>query len=212
MYDEETGLYYLRSRYYNPVWSRFVNCDAQCGALGEPFTHNVFAYCVNSPVGLIDQDGCVWVQGAYAPYYGFYHALVQQWLVAHNPGLEMEVMTSTGRIDLYNRQTHQMYEVKPDNTATIAQGREQLRRYARGTLPVSPHPTKLVLPADGAITHEYPNTVVYVKIRQQGRMIIKKINACGPNNSFVTLFLPFRCPSLDLNTPFSKYSCTLLNR
>ena len=27
VYDEETGLYYLRSRYYNPVWKRFVNAD-----------------------------------------------------------------------------------------------------------------------------------------------------------------------------------------
>ena len=28
VYDEETGLYYLRSRYYNPEWDRFVNADA----------------------------------------------------------------------------------------------------------------------------------------------------------------------------------------
>jgi len=27
VYDEETGLYYLRSRYYNPVWCRFINAD-----------------------------------------------------------------------------------------------------------------------------------------------------------------------------------------
>ena len=25
VYDEETGLYYLRSRYYNRTWDRFVN-------------------------------------------------------------------------------------------------------------------------------------------------------------------------------------------
>ena len=28
VYDVETGLYYLRSRYYNPNWQRFVNEDA----------------------------------------------------------------------------------------------------------------------------------------------------------------------------------------
>ena len=27
VYDEETGLYYLRSRYYNPVAGRFANAD-----------------------------------------------------------------------------------------------------------------------------------------------------------------------------------------
>ncbi len=26
-YDEETGLYYLNSRYYNPEWGRFINAD-----------------------------------------------------------------------------------------------------------------------------------------------------------------------------------------
>jgi len=28
LWDEETGLYYLRSRYYDPVWGRFLNADA----------------------------------------------------------------------------------------------------------------------------------------------------------------------------------------
>ena len=27
VYDEETGLYYLRSRYYHPTWDRFINAD-----------------------------------------------------------------------------------------------------------------------------------------------------------------------------------------
>ena len=27
VYDEETGRYYLRSRYYNPVWRRFISSD-----------------------------------------------------------------------------------------------------------------------------------------------------------------------------------------
>ena len=27
VYDVETGLYYLRSRYYNPLWGRFINTD-----------------------------------------------------------------------------------------------------------------------------------------------------------------------------------------
>ena len=28
VYDTETGLYYLGSRYYNPTWGRFVNADS----------------------------------------------------------------------------------------------------------------------------------------------------------------------------------------
>ena len=35
VYDEETGLYYLRSRYYNPVWGRFVNGYSVLGNPGN---------------------------------------------------------------------------------------------------------------------------------------------------------------------------------
>ena len=57
VYDEETGLYYLRSRYYNPIIGRFVNADAHIGDQGITFSHNVFAYCINSPLSRVDQSG-----------------------------------------------------------------------------------------------------------------------------------------------------------
>jgi len=50
VYDEETGLYYLRSRYYNPVWDRFVNADTE-------LVNNIFTYCSNKPVNRQDYDG-----------------------------------------------------------------------------------------------------------------------------------------------------------
>ncbi len=50
VYDEETGLYYLRSRYYNPVWKRFIFADSI-------YHNNLFIYCVNSPVAKNDTDG-----------------------------------------------------------------------------------------------------------------------------------------------------------
>ncbi len=50
VYDTETGLYYLQSRYYNPEIGRFINADAFAstgqGALGN----NMYAYCLNNPV------------------------------------------------------------------------------------------------------------------------------------------------------------------
>ena len=49
-YDEETGLYYLNSRYYNPHWGRFINADSYGGTIGGLLSHNVFAYCSNNPV------------------------------------------------------------------------------------------------------------------------------------------------------------------
>jgi RHS repeat-associated protein len=35
VYDRETGLYYLQSRYYNPEWGRFINADVLGGVEGR---------------------------------------------------------------------------------------------------------------------------------------------------------------------------------
>lgn len=56
-YDEETGLYYLNQRYYNPEWSRFVNADDVLGETGTLLTHNSYAYCANNPIMYADESG-----------------------------------------------------------------------------------------------------------------------------------------------------------
>ena len=50
VYDVETGFYYLRSRYYNPIWQRFCNADIL-------MSNNLYAYCGNKPVSKADRDG-----------------------------------------------------------------------------------------------------------------------------------------------------------
>ena len=50
VFDEETGLYYLRSRYYNAERSRFVNADSV-------LLQNLFSYCENSPINNLDTEG-----------------------------------------------------------------------------------------------------------------------------------------------------------
>ena len=50
VYDVETGLYYLRARYYNPIWQRFVNADCLIAEKG-------FAYCSNNPLFFSDDNG-----------------------------------------------------------------------------------------------------------------------------------------------------------
>lgn len=59
-YDFTTGLYYLQSRYYNPEWGRFLNCDDTAILLatqGETHNANLFAYCANNPVNRVDYSG-----------------------------------------------------------------------------------------------------------------------------------------------------------
>ena len=50
VYDEETGLYYLRSRYYNIQHCRFINADIL-------YKGNLYSYCQNTPVIGVDKDG-----------------------------------------------------------------------------------------------------------------------------------------------------------
>ena len=55
IYDEETGLYYLMSRYYDPALAQFISEDSYRGD-GEHFW-NLYMYCEGDPVNNIDREG-----------------------------------------------------------------------------------------------------------------------------------------------------------
>ena len=57
VYDRETGLYYLQSRYYNPEICRFINADAYLSTGQGVLGYNMFAYCNNNPVMFTDFSG-----------------------------------------------------------------------------------------------------------------------------------------------------------
>lgn len=59
-YDNDLGLYYLQSRYYEPGFGRFINADDPRIALEskeETDGTNLFAYCCNDPVNNVDYTG-----------------------------------------------------------------------------------------------------------------------------------------------------------
>ena len=56
-YDDETGMYYLITRYYNPEWGRFLNADGDVAAGVNNSTNNLYAYCSNNPVNFADPNG-----------------------------------------------------------------------------------------------------------------------------------------------------------
>ena len=57
VYDHETGLYYLQSRYYNPEWGRFLNADVFISTGQGLLGNNMFTYCGNNPVANMDPQG-----------------------------------------------------------------------------------------------------------------------------------------------------------
>lgn len=65
-YDTETGLYYLQSRYYDPVVGRFVNADSSLGGNQSVVGNNLFTYCSNNPVNYCDPDGRFVITGTVA--------------------------------------------------------------------------------------------------------------------------------------------------
>jgi RHS repeat-associated protein len=56
-FDEETGLVFLRNRYYDPEIGRFISKDACPGRLDRPSTLNPYCYVENNPVNFVDPLG-----------------------------------------------------------------------------------------------------------------------------------------------------------
>ena len=63
VYDPETGLYCLGSRYYDPEVGRFVNADDFGVIFAKPqelYHKNLYVYCDNNPVVRRDLQGYFW--------------------------------------------------------------------------------------------------------------------------------------------------------
>jgi len=56
-FDEESGLYYLRARYYDPLIARFITKDSLEGDISNPLSMNQYTYCYNNPLIYADTSG-----------------------------------------------------------------------------------------------------------------------------------------------------------
>ena len=60
-YDKESGLYYLKSRYYSASLHRFISLDqTEYMEIGSITGLNLYVYCGNDPVNMADPEGCAW--------------------------------------------------------------------------------------------------------------------------------------------------------
>ncbi len=90
-YDEETGLIYLRNRYYDPSIGRFISEDPARDEL------NWYAYCGNNPVMFVDPWGLDW------EYYDSYLSEEEQNLISnytdnYNKASQDDVINISGNI------------------------------------------------------------------------------------------------------------------
>ena len=85
VYDTDSGLYYLQSRYYDPDTGRFINADVYCDTGNSVLSTNMFAYCENNPIVNLDTDGTktsswfggiiqrVYTYNQWNPYDGYFY-------------------------------------------------------------------------------------------------------------------------------------------
>jgi RHS repeat-associated protein len=57
VYDDSTGLYYAKARYYNAENGRFVSEDSYRDVQSNPVTNNLYAYVQNNPIRNTDPSG-----------------------------------------------------------------------------------------------------------------------------------------------------------
>ncbi len=56
-YEEETGLYYVNARMYDPKTARFLQEDTYTGDPNDPLSLNLYMYCNNNPLIYNDPTG-----------------------------------------------------------------------------------------------------------------------------------------------------------
>ena len=143
VYDVETGLYYLQTRYYDPSMGRFICADAFFSTGQHPSGCNMFAYCYNNPVKYYDYSG-------YLPKV-IEDKMVHDWVLKeicdNNDDLSWEgtciyyngtdYRGGWGFCDLYNTETGEVWELKKSSvspTCTKTYASFQLARYCKGRL------------------------------------------------------------------------------
>ena len=91
VYDVETGLYYLRSRYYRPEWCRFVIADVLIEG-------NLYCYCNNNSTGETDHSG--YLPSGSFEMDRFSILILLHWLYGN--GEEMRINNDNGWSDYLN--------------------------------------------------------------------------------------------------------------
>ena len=100
VYDTDTGLYYLQSRYYDPKTGRFINADDTAYVdtnSGTPLSTNMFAYCENNHINKTDPNGCYNIKNFNCYAYAF--GINNRWMIPGLPDHCGELLPSYYTVD-----------------------------------------------------------------------------------------------------------------
>ena len=132
-FDRDLGLYYNRARYYKTDTGRFWTADSHESQAGDPLGIHRYTYAANSPVSLSDPSGLDYISdpaigaivqqkvGAeFVNRYGADACIDQQIAVLANPQGRCPTPWVFGlgsplgwRVDLANKSTGALFEIKP---------------------------------------------------------------------------------------------------
>ncbi len=140
-YDNETGLYFLQARYYDPNTAVFVSRDAFDGMLADVQSLNGYVYCFGNPIAYIDPSGYVTTSEGIVV-----HQMLQAYFLAFystKPNVTAHVeykvncltknISNTGRADMVldRKYIMEVYEIKPYRYRYMSTGRAQLQEYIK---------------------------------------------------------------------------------
>ena len=70
---DDNGLYYMRSRYYNPEIKRFINQDILTGSIGSSASLNRYSYVEGNPVSYTDPFGLSPFRAVHDVFHALYY-------------------------------------------------------------------------------------------------------------------------------------------
>lgn len=131
-YDDETGLYYLNSRYYNPEWGSFISADSVVSGTGEVVNgYNLYSYCFNNPVSLTDSSGCwpQWVKNAANWVNKNVVDPVKKFFKASNKSNVSSITSNNNNYRPYTGKPGSTYEAPNGDTRTYGQDGKPIHDY-----------------------------------------------------------------------------------
>ena len=106
--DEETGFYYLQSRYYDVVTKRYINPDGYVFTGQDMQSGNMFAYCGNNPIIRSDPYGGMYVISGGG-------GSVDHYIYTYTVPKATTSKNKVGRVYIYTGKTEEFFD-NPINT------------------------------------------------------------------------------------------------